>query len=1083
MIQLKAFIIETFASLGINTWDEALLIHILLIARYFFSYLANIEGEPTLFFQEAAKKTMDFLNSHNLSIPPELKLEEETTQKALYKLGSETKSFHNFGQLYGHLINPFSGNLASSSTTPIYDHLLWAYETIKDSQAADPKEPILIPSFEAVKAVSEEKQAEARKLSEEVEIIRLLPNAPVADNDSIIAIDKYCKTKSIPRETAVHLLVSAYCDHATTWNDACSTNKSLETLSKSKKTEDLFSMIANYCQIGADPIKLVKVLLYPPLKDESGFEVSYINTQVLKHSKKKTAIVIDPAPDLVHKLTDRNYAFTVVLSNPDLVRIYRQFFSFAENISFCNLEDFTTCAEQCCMVCFQGNANWTPKKSTVEKDQKCIESGRLKMNVLSNIPDGSIALVVMEDTTFSKGKKTMLREWARHGLLLYGILILPTFKTSKGNEQPKKNILLFESNSSKEEYHYIEILKMAHSSFKEQENARSALRIIHKHVFLPYSVFLDSPHPVRTIYRLELKEQTRVKPFRERPASESLTFIEEIKRSLHCTRIIGPRSRNNPFVYKLSYPHAKKKIDKHKEIRPIRRDLTEYSMQASVAKTAAAKEIELEKLRKKVWTAIDSMLYEESYKPEIVEDIRSAINERRKKDKKFIPSLKALNYIFQRLLAEGRYAYNPKLCQEMFSMSHPKLSTLIPDSSCTQETYVNAVREAYPEKVKKCPECDWTNSSKTDICEKCSADISKIKSTSNDRLYHDLFKQILLILRVASDYDFPVDTSPIRNLVEEYASRTRLSPEQQAARNALALKAFTDEQELRIAEFIFQRNENMTVNDMAKRMYSIIRYFLPCEPDEIRALNWGDYIRFNDINLSSLIIYKKATDNPDKPEFYANTGKKLKFRHLPVPDLLVPMFEIYKQMLLALDPEACFPEKPLLQLTEKSNGKLQRITSKQTSIYDKFLNQASGRKDIHQEKTLPGKKNDSRTDLFNKRSRLFESNWKYRVKEVGMTNGESSYLRGVQASTTYDIHYCDYSNQFILLMMALKLNRWVNQVLLSVSSSDLLIHGQKQQMTYCRLSDFSEKAALEITGCNYGAKVTITYDDPEQKKG
>ena len=297
------------------------------------------------------------------------------------------------------------------------------------------------------------------------------------------------------------------------------------------------------------------------------------------------------------------------------------------------------------------------------------------------------------------------------------------------------------------------------------------------------------------------------------------------------------------------------------------------------------------------------------------------------------------------------------------------------------------------------------------------------------------------------------------------------------------MKAYTDEQELKITELIFQKEEKESVKDMARRIYYIIRYYLPCEPDEIRALNWGDYIRFDDIDLSSLIIYKKATDNPDSPELYADTGKKLKFRYLPVPALLAPLFEEYRQMLMTLDPEACLPDKPLLQLTENKDANLHRITPKQASTYDVSLDRASGRKDIHQEKILPGKKCNARTDLFNKRNRLLESNWRYRVKEVGITDGESSYLRGVQASTTYDIHYCDYSNQFVLLIMALKLNRWVNQILLSAPSSDFLIHGQKQQMTYCRLSDFSEKATLEITGCNYGTKVTITYDDPEQKKG
>lgn len=1109
MIQLKVFIIETLASLGINTWDEALFIQVLLIARYFFSCLANIKGELTSFFQDAAEKTKEFLNSHNLSIPPELKLEEKETQKALYDLGSQTKSFHDFGQLYGHIINPFSGNISSRSTTHIYDHLLWAYETIKESQQTDLQGPISIPSFEAVKADSEEKQAEARKLSEEIEVTPLLSNVPIADNSSIKDIEKHCKSNSIPRETAVQFLVSACCDHADTWEKACKTNESLEIYSKKRGITDLFAKIVEYCQNGGDPISLVKVLLYPPMKDESRFEVSYIYTQILKHSKKKNSIVIDPSPDLVRKrtehnsividpspdlvrkLTEHNYNCTVVLSNPDLARLYGQVFSASDN-TYCCLADYRPPEDKCCIVCFQGDSEWVPEKNVVKNDQESIKSGKLKMKALSgNIADGSTVLVIIKDTTFSKGKNDLLDAWKKHGLLLYGILTLPTFKTDKGHEQPKKSILLLESNGSRSEDHYIEVMKMVLSSFDKLP----ALRIIHKHVFLPYDDFCNGSdpiysHPVRTLFRLKLKEQARIKPFKERLKkekleAESIPFIKEIKRSLHFIPITGPRSRSNPCVYILSYGHAKEKKDKRKEIRPARKDLMEYKRQVSAARTTAEKEKELEKLRMKVFSAIDSMLYGESYQPEITEDIRSFFNDCLKKDQKqtFVPTAKALHYFFQGPLAEGRYAYNPKLCQEMFSITHRKLSTLIPDASCTQETYMDAIKEAYPNKVRKCPECDWSNNCKASVCVQCGADISHLKASGNDRLYHDLLKQILIVLRAANDYGFPVDTSPVRNLVEEYASRNRLSPEQQAARNALALKAYTDEQEIKISKLIFQKEENMSVNDMAMRIYYVIRYFLPCGPDEIRALDWGDYIRFDDIDLSSLIIYKKATVDPDKPEFYADTGKKLKFRHLPVPALLVSLFKDYKKMLEALDPEACRPGKPLIQLTEKKDNKLHRITGRLTSKYDELLDRASGRKEIHQEKTLPGKRNNSRTDLLNKRNRLIESNWKYRVKEVGITDGESSYLRGVQASTTYDIHYCDYSNQFVLLIMALKLNRWVNQILLSAPSSGFLIQGQKQQMTYCRLSDFSEKATLEITGCNYGTKVTITYDDPERKKG
>ena len=1070
MIQLKEFILNALSQLGVNSWDESLLIQVLICARAFFSNLPPFTKNNPHDYPEAITYTKDYLRANDVKVP--FDLDEPDTQKVLQQIGSRLKHIHDFGQLYSMIINPFAAypNLPSGTSTD--DALLQANKVIKNSLALFANRKFPYPSSKS----DDEPSEDLIDLARLIDTVHIAPNNPIKANDIITDIVQ--KSKKTGYEKSLHLFGLIYAKNIRSWSDACKAENHLDKLS-GKTKDNLHSLFNKMSQEfeKINPLVLINALLHQGMKNESGLETSYLFTQIVKYGAKETRVFVDPSPDFIQKCVKEKYKCVVVLSNPDLKDIYQKHFEKELDISFCDIASLEPITQSCCLVWFATGREWAVSKDMTEADKKANEEYALqKLSILRCVPANSTVIMIVEDTMFNNHKNQLHEAWKNNHLYLYGILLLPTFK-SKKSQLPKDFILLLESATQRIESHSVEILSMVWDP-NDPNNAR----IRHEHVFVTYKDLITAARNIRSLFTEERKEQARKIPFQNRNHEQETIYIQEIRERLHCNLVTGKRARNNPCLIKVTYnPMSGVKISS-KEIRPEKEDLKLYRETTSATNKPSSQEEPLAALREKVYCKIEAMLYQEPYKTEIQSDIRSSINHALSTQNK-VPSLKALSFLFQDDLQEeysGRY--NRTLCQELFNVNHKALSTLVPDTSCTEAVYQKAILESYPEKIKRCPACKKINHKNASQCTSCGYDLEGEKTMTNDKLFHEFYKQMLLILRMASDNGIPINISPVRNLEAEYASRIRLSPEIQQARNALVMKAYTDDQEQKIAEHLFaaEKDTQLSVNDLARRIYCMLRYFYPCDLGEIRALTWGDYDQMKDIDLHMLTIYK-TMDKANKVLFFADEGKQAKFRSLPIASLLTQLISRYMSMLKTIDPNACNPDRSLIQL-ENEQSELNNITWKQASTYEVLLDKASGRKDMKQEKTLPGKYGPKKTDLSRKRGMLFDSNWKYRVKEVGITEGESAYLRGVAADTTYDIHYCDYSNPFILLMMALKINRWINQILLPLErKTNTIVEGRHQQLTYYRISNPDEETNLNIKGNRYGIKATITYT--EEMKG
>ena len=76
---------------------------------------------------------------------------------------------------------------------------------------------------------------------------------------------------------------------------------------------------------------------------------------------------------------------------------------------------------------------------------------------------------------------------------------------------------------------------------------------------------------------------------------------------------------------------------------------------------------------------------------------------------------------------------------------------------------------------------------------------------------------------------------------------------------------------------------------------------------------------------------------------------------------------------------------------------------------------------------LPGKDgNDIETDINSYNGDIFRTNFRDKaLNEAGFGLDELNYYLGLKKPDTFSQHYCDYTNPYVQLIMARKLDRWL----------------------------------------------------------
>lgn len=390
--------------------------------------------------------------------------------------------------------------------------------------------------------------------------------------------------------------------------------------------------------------------------------------------------------------------------------------------------------------------------------------------------------------------------------------------------------------------------------------------------------------------------------------------------------------------------------------------------------------------------------------------------------------------------------YSSELCEEIFSKKHPYISSLRPDSHTEHDEYERIVNLEYPE--------------------------------CNSEMKNRILLQINTILEASKDVGIAVYISPIHELL----SISNLEKNERAEmRTILKRNHYSDDEEKRIAEYVFAKpiKNYQIVNNMTESIFDILIHYYPIDRYELCALTWSD-VQFLDITHIYELVISKKIDTKNRVILYSNILKPLKDRLVPLAPLLTSVIEKYKELLIAINPSACEPEQPFLQITSDDHPRtLTGLTVNQANKLLKALDEYSGRLDVHNYFDLP--ESDEQDDLDQRKGPPMISSWFHHCTILGMHDGQTSYTIGINPDSTDDKHYSGYMSPFLQEKIALIINRWINHMLLSITPT--LIQGNFRRKAIIGPLKIAPHTHLQIFGGKYGLKLSVSVMQKDNEKG
>lgn len=303
---------------------------------------------------------------------------------------------------------------------------------------------------------------------------------------------------------------------------------------------------------------------------------------------------------------------------------------------------------------------------------------------------------------------------------------------------------------------------------------------------------------------------------------------------------------------------------------------------------------------------------------------------------------------------------------------------------------------------------------------------------ASDQISLKHWKQLDMILGVAIQEHF-IRYNPLSSFVRSLSSAA--TDAQREVRNALVKKTFTLEEEEKIIAFLCAETRTTFGTRLAKRyetesvyLAGAIRLFTGMAVREVCGLTWGDLLYAQELNAYRFAITKFIT--PEGETVTTPTQKNWKlFRMIPIPTILASMLISRKQYLM----QACklteaklktFPivlqKEPAMKITDVPVS-----FCKPRYLAEKCRKLISVAEIPEQILILPDEERQIETDIFKYQGDIFQSNFRYRANHIcKLTRGEISYILGIEPPDTFSRHYCDYTNDFIQLGMAQKLQRW-----------------------------------------------------------
>lgn len=293
-------------------------------------------------------------------------------------------------------------------------------------------------------------------------------------------------------------------------------------------------------------------------------------------------------------------------------------------------------------------------------------------------------------------------------------------------------------------------------------------------------------------------------------------------------------------------------------------------------------------------------------------------------------------------------------------------------------------------------------------------------------------------------------------------------------RGALVNRSFSHDQELVLVNTLCFTGKNLILASLM-----LTKLFTGLKLNELRALTWGDYV--GDGRIKQLSVTKTVSPKGDKveaimPEIYR--------RFVPVATIVAQLLDKRRA-----NGEGKSKNQPLFPDLSDSHKMIP------ASKFRRFSNKVL--KELNLPQCVIPIINEDRSvlsdDINDYSGDIYRTNFEYHAaRDALLEEDEIDYLLGRQIRTTEGNYYCDFKNEFVQLLMKVKLDRWVASLLpvtvdrvvhkaepdekgqLSVTSNPTNVL-EKLSFEFDLQEDYVEQEILLKCFAQFGGKITIEF--------
>lgn len=259
------------------------------------------------------------------------------------------------------------------------------------------------------------------------------------------------------------------------------------------------------------------------------------------------------------------------------------------------------------------------------------------------------------------------------------------------------------------------------------------------------------------------------------------------------------------------------------------------------------------------------------------------------------------------------------------------------------------------------------------------------------------------------------------------AAQSRATKRQAEVRQALTKRSFETVEEERIVKHQMPLCVKSSIH-----LAPVIRLMTGIPIREVCGLLWSDFRYDDKIDIYTLSV-TKFVDSNGKIIHHVVEENWEKYRILPLPTLLGRILRARKNYLKkeGLDDQV-LDEYPIIlpreNIDHMSKG-YKPVHCKPAAVAEKCRKAIEAAEIPEFRIVLPDRDgNDIETDINSYNGDIYRTNFRDKaLNEAGFELDEMHYYLGLKKPDTFSQHYCDYTNPYVQLIMARKLDRWLSR--------------------------------------------------------